>query len=91
MIDREHVTSSFPIVEGIVEKNLEELVTFLECDHAGKSQLYDDVLSMVERILIRIALRRSNNVKMTAAAFLGISRNTLHHKMMRLKIQDGRE
>jgi len=42
---------------------------------------------MVERSLFKIALRRSNNVKSAAAAYLGINRNTFHKKMDKLGIQ----
>ncbi len=48
--------------------------------------MYDEIMEMVERSLINIALRRSNNVKMGAAAFLGINRNTLHKKIEQLNI-----
>lgn len=91
MADQESAISSFPVVEDIVEDKLEEIVTLLGSGEAGKSQLYDEVLSMIERVLIRIALRRSNNVKITAADFLGISRNTLHNKMVKLKIHNNRQ
>jgi len=43
--------------------------------------VYDEVLSMVEKALIKIAMRRSNNIKTAAADFLGINRNTLHSKI----------
>lgn len=88
MADKENVASSFPVVEDIVEEKLEEIVTLLRSSEKGKSRLYDDVLSIIERVLIRIALRRSRNVKMTAATFLGISRNTLHNKMVKLKMEN---
>jgi len=80
--------TSFPIVEDIIEKRLEEIVTILSSEKQGKSALYEDILAMVERILIRIALKRSNNVKTAAAAFLGINRNTLHSKMSKLGISN---
>jgi len=88
MADQENVAASFPVVEDIVEEKLEEIVTLLRSSEKGKSRLYDDVLSIIERVLIRIALRRSKNVKMTAATFLGISRNTLHNKMVKLKMDN---
>ena len=49
--------------------------------------MYDDILALVERCLIRIALKRTNNVKTSAAAFLGINRNTLRKKIDLLDIQ----
>jgi len=73
--------SSFPVLEGIIERELEKIVTLLSSTDTEKSRLYEDVLSIVERSLIRIALERSNNVKTAAAAFLGINRNTLHKKV----------
>ena len=41
---------------------------------------------MFDRILIKIALQRSNNIKSAAAEFLGINRNTLHKKVEKLGI-----
>ena len=35
---------------------------------------------MVDRCLVRIALRRSNHVKSAAAVYLGINRNTFQKK-----------
>ena len=78
--------ASFPMVENIIERRLEEIVTILSTETNSKSALYEDILSMIERILIRIALKRSNNVKTAAAAFLGINRNTLHSKINKLHI-----
>lgn len=75
------VKASSSAVEGIMEKRLEDMVNFLHSAEGSKSQLYDDILALVERCLIKIALKRSNNVKTSAAAFLGINRNTLHKKM----------
>ncbi len=73
-------------VENILEKTLEDLTLFLGTNEKSKSTLYDEIMEMVERSLIKIALRRSNNVKMSAAAFLGINRNTLHKKIEQLNI-----
>jgi DNA-binding protein Fis len=46
---------------------------------------------MVERSLFRIALRRSKNVKSTAAAYLGINRNTFQSKMVKLGLNGDKE
>jgi DNA-binding NtrC family response regulator len=43
-------------------------------------------MSMVEKGLFKIALRKSNYVKSSAAVFLGISRNTFTDKMAKLGI-----
>lgn len=73
-------------VESILEKNLEDLTLFLGSNEMAKSTLYNEIIEMVERSLINIALRRSNYVKTSAAAFLGINRNTLHKKIEQLNI-----
>jgi DNA-binding protein Fis len=74
------------IVEKLIEKRLEELVTFLSSSDDRKSKLYEEIMTMMEKGLFKIALRRSNNVKCTAAAFLGINRNTFTDKMAKLGI-----
>ena len=85
-MDKEVQTSSFTVVEDIIGEKLEDIVTLLCSTDTEKSRVYEDVLSMVERSLIRIALERSSNVKTAAADFLGINRNTLHKKIDKLGI-----
>lgn len=76
------------VAEEVLEKKLEDIATILSAAETGKSQLYDEVMVMVERILFRIALRRSNHVKSAAAAYLGINRNTFQNKMAKLGIDN---
>ena len=78
------------VVERLIERRLEELVTFLSSSDGRKSKLYEEVMSMVEKGLFKVALRRSNNVKSTAAAFLGMNRNTFADKMARLSLNSGK-
>lgn len=78
--------STLPGIDEIFEKKLEELITVLSAGQGAKSQVYDEVLALVERGLIRIALKRNKNVKSSAAAFLGINRNTFQKKMTALGI-----
>ena len=80
-------TSLFPVVENIIEEKLEDIVTLLCSTDTKKSRLYEEILSIFERRLLKIALKRSNNVKTAAADFLGINRNTLHKKMEKLGIK----
>ncbi len=77
--------SSFPLIEEILEKRLDKIVTILDCNQNGRNGVYDKVMSMVEKSLIKIAMRRSHNVKTAAADFLGINRNTLHNKIKNIK------
>jgi len=86
MMNEEMQESSFPLIEEIFEKRIDEVVTILGCERNGREGVYDEVLSMVEKALIKIAMKRSNNVKTAAADFLGINRNTLHGKIKKLKI-----
>ncbi len=78
---------SYSAVDDILEKKIEDVVNLLGSTERGKSTLYEDILFIVERCLIKIALRRSEGVKTSAAAFLGINRNTLHKKMDQLSIK----
>lgn len=72
--------------EGLIERKLEDITTVLSASGGRKSKLYEEIMTMVEKGLFKIALRRSNNVKSTAAAFLGINRNTFTDKMVKLGI-----
>lgn len=76
----------YSAVEEIMEKNLEDIATVLSVSGNRKSKLYDDVMTIVEKGLFKIALRRSNYVKISAAAFLGISRNTFTDKLSKLGV-----
>jgi len=78
--------SCFTVVEEILEQKLDDLATVLSGCDKGKSKLHEEVMSMVEKGLFKIALRRSSNVKSSAAAFLGINRNTFTDKMTKLGI-----
>ena len=80
-----------PEIEEVLEKKLEELVLVLRSGDDHKSRLYEDILDIVERGLIKIALRRSNQVKTSAASFLGINRNTFQKKMTQLGITNDKK
>jgi DNA-binding protein Fis len=82
--------SSLPGIDEVLEKKLEELVIVLSAGQGTKSQVYDEILALVERGLIRIALKRNKNVKSAAATFLGINRNTFQKKMTTLGIPCGK-
>jgi len=83
---RERRTTPADVAEEILEKKLEDIATILCKSETDRSRLYNEVLAMVERGLVRIALRRSNHVKGAAAAYLGINRNTFQKKMVKLGI-----
>ncbi|SEM20293.1 regulatory protein, Fis family [Syntrophus gentianae] len=83
-IDQEVPSSPAFVLEKILLKQLEDMATVLESTDSGRSTLYDDIMTMVERSLFRIALQRNHHVKSAASAYLGINRNTFQKKMIKL-------
>jgi two-component system nitrogen regulation response regulator GlnG len=55
---------------------------------AGTQRLLDQAVPEVERILIRVALRKADGLKQDAAKLLGWGRNTLSRKMKELGMED---
>lgn len=88
-IDKTVRTTTPSIVEETIEKKLGDIATLL-CSigegKKGKSRVYEEVLTVVERCLFRIALKRNGNIKIAAASYLGINRNTFQKKMAKLGI-----
>jgi DNA-binding protein Fis len=70
----------------ILRKKLERAIERMDLHTESHGSLMSDVVSLVERTLIVTALKKSDNVQLTAARFLGINRNTLHKKIKELKI-----
>ena len=83
---REKRSTPAAVAEEILEKKLDDIATILCKAETDKNRIYEEVMAMVERSLVRIALRRSNHVKSAAAAYLGINRNTFQKKMVTLGI-----
>lgn len=73
-------------IDGIIEKKIEDLAKFMQSTGNGKSRLHEDILSMVEKSLFKVALRQSDNIKSKAAAYLGINRNTFQKKLVKFGI-----
>lgn len=83
---RDNRSTPTDVAEEILEKKLDDIATLLCKTETDKSRIYEEVMAMVERSLVRIALRRSHYVKSAAAAYLGINRNTFQKKMVNLGI-----
>jgi Nif-specific regulatory protein len=67
---------------GSLEEVIPELVRRLRKERRGATpNLYDRILSQVERALIVQALEQNDHVQLRAARELGLSRNTLRKKM----------
>ncbi len=54
----------------------------------GTQRLLDQAVPEVERILIRVALRKADGLKQDAAKLLGWGRNTLTRKMKELGMEN---
>jgi Fis family transcriptional regulator len=73
-------------LERLVRSKLEVLFNQKEFDE-GVSDLYNLVLSEVEKPLIELALKKFRGNQVRTAQMLGINRNTLKKKMHLYKIQ----
>ena len=78
----------FMLLEESLEAKLTEVLDKLAPYAESKAQtdIFDDIISVVEKILIKSALEKVDYVQVAAAQLLGINRNTLHKKMKDLKI-----
>jgi|GEM_PF-609363 len=71
------------LVRAVLDEKMEAITTVLCNSHGARSNLYEDVMAMVERSLLAIALRRNDFVKCRAADYLGINRNTFQKKVLK--------
>ncbi|MBM4277008.1 MAG: GAF domain-containing protein [Deltaproteobacteria bacterium] len=77
------------LLEEILEERLTEVLNKIDPYVESKSRtgLLDDITSLVEKILIKSAMKKVGYVQTSAAKLLGINRNTLRTKMKELKIK----
>ncbi len=77
------------LLDEILEQKLVEVLNKIDpyVETKTKMGIFDDIIRVVEKILIKSALERVNHVQVAAAQFLGINRNTLRKKMKELKIK----
>jgi DNA-binding protein Fis len=81
----------YALIEETMEKKLEDISIVLCAvgdEKKRKSRLHEEVLTMVERCLFKIALKRNGHVKSAAANYLGINRNTFQKKMAKMGINN---
>ncbi|MFB0508434.1 MAG: helix-turn-helix domain-containing protein [Thermodesulfobacteriota bacterium] len=74
-------------LEDLLQKKLTTTLSGVDTELESNCSLFHEVISIVERILIKMALKKTNNVQVAAAHFLGINRNTLRKKIKDLKIK----
>ena len=77
------------LLDEILEQKLAEVLNKIDpyVETKAKMGIFDDIINVVEKILIKSALERVDHVQIAAAQFLGINRNTLRKKIKELKIK----
>lgn len=70
----------------ILEERLARMIAEMKVDPRSNGRLYDDVMVVVEKTLLKSALEKTKHVQLKTARFLGINRNTLRRKMKELGI-----
>jgi Fis family transcriptional regulator len=72
------------ILDEAVRQSLDSY--FADLGDTEPNDLYDMVVSCVERPLLAIAMQRANNNQSRAALMLGVTRNTLRKKLLAHKL-----
>lgn len=77
------------LLEEILEERLTEVLNKIDpyVETKSRTGLLDDIVSLVEKILIKSAMEKVGYVQTSAARLLGINRNTLRTKLKELKIK----
>ena len=77
------------LLDEILEQKLAEVLYKIDpyVETKTKMRVFDDIIRVVEKILIKSALERVDHVQINAAQLLGINRNTLRKKMKEMKIK----
>jgi transcriptional regulator with GAF, ATPase, and Fis domain len=77
------------LLDEILEQRLAEVLNKIDpyVETKAKMGVFDDIIRVVEKSLIKSALEKVNHVQVAAAQLLGINRNTLRKKIKELKIK----
>jgi transcriptional regulator with GAF, ATPase, and Fis domain len=78
-------TGDHPL-DRILEEKLRQMVEKVDPRTESRCALLPDIVNLVEKIVIKWALRRHHNIQTATAHFLGINRNTLRKKAKDLNI-----
>jgi len=79
-------SSEDPPLDLILEEKLGRMIEKVDPRTESRCALLPDIVCLVEKIVIKWALKRHHNVQSAAARFIGINRNTLRKKMTDLNI-----
>ncbi len=69
-----------PLTE-ILEERISRMIAEMKVDPRSNGCLYEEVLNVVERTLLKSSLEKTRHVQLKTARFLGINRNTLRRKI----------
>ncbi len=85
-------TLKLSLLEEIFEARLTEVLSRIDpyVEIKNTTGLLHDIISLVEKALIKSALEKVGYVQTSAARLLGINRNTLRAKIKELKIKEGK-
>ena len=83
-------STSDPPLDRILDGKLRRMVEKVDPRTESRCALLPDIIRLVEKIVIKWALARHQNVQTTTAQFLGINRNTLRKKMKEHNIHSPR-
>jgi DNA-binding protein Fis len=77
------------LLDEILEQKLAEVLNKIDpyVETKTKMGIFDDIIRVVEKILIKSALEKVDHVQIAAAQLLGINRNTLRKKIKELRIK----
>lgn len=75
-----------PPLDEILEGKLKQMIEMVDPHTETRCALLPDIVNLVEKIVIKWALRRHHNIQTATAHFLGINRNTLRKKMKDLNV-----
>jgi Fis family transcriptional regulator len=67
--------------------HLKKYFSHLDGEHFN-SNLYEDIVLEVEKVLISETMDYCNNVQSKAANMLGVNRNTLRNKIKQIEMQE---
>ena len=70
-----------------LRQHLKKYFANLDGEHFS-SNLYDDILLEVEKVLISETMHYCSNIQSKTASMLGMNRNTLRNKIKNLDFQD---
>jgi transcriptional regulator with GAF, ATPase, and Fis domain len=70
----------------ILEERISRMIAEMKLDPRSNGCLYNEVLNVVERALLKSSLEKTKHVQLKTARFLGINRNTLRRKIKELGI-----